>query len=180
MTVWIALFRGINVGGNNILPMQELTVMLEAIGCTCVKTYIQSGNVVFKKSDAKAPQLAKTIGKSVLKSHGFEPKIMLLTVKELAKAVEANPFKEAEAEPKSLHILFLAEKPKAPNWKLLDEIKIKSEHYLLDGNLFYLHAPDGIGRSRLAARATKLLGVEGTARNWRTVSKLLALAGHNE
>lgn len=180
MTTWIALFRGINVGGNNLLPMKDLTVMLEAMGCAFVKTYIQSGNVVFRKSGSKAPQLATSIGKAVLDNHGFEPKVQLLTVKELEKALKTNPFTEGEADPKSLHIFFLGQKPKSPNLKMLNEIKIESESFSLDANLFYLHAPDGTGRSRLAARAEMLLGVDATARNWRTVSKLLELASQNE
>ena len=180
MANWIALFRGINVGGRNILPMKDLAVMLEAIGCTSVKTYIQSGNVIFRESGSKAPQLANAIAKSVLKKHGFEPKVQLLTLSELQKAASSNPFAEAEADPKSLHLFFLAEKPPSPDLKTLDELKIESESYALDANLFYLHAPDGIGRSRLAARAEKLLGVDATARNWRTISKLLELASNHE
>ena len=173
MSTWIALFRGINVGGNNILPMKELTAMLEGLGCTGVKTYIQSGNVVFRKSGSKASQLAKSIGKSVLSAYGFEPKVLFLTVQELENAVRSNPFTEAEEDPKSLHIFFLAEKPKSPNLKALNELKTRSESFSLIEKLFYLHEPDGVGRSKLAAKAEKLLGVSATARNWRTVSKLL-------
>jgi uncharacterized protein (DUF1697 family) len=178
MTTWVALFRGINVGGNNILPMKDLAAMLEAIGCTDVRTYIQSGNVIFRKPGSEASQLAKTIGKSVLTSYGFESKVQLLTARELERAVKSNPFTEAEEDPKSLHVLFLVEKPESPDLKSLNEIKSESESYSLHGNLFYLHAPEGIGRSRLAAKAEKLLGVDATGRNWRTVSKLLELVRH--
>jgi len=179
MSTWIALFRGINVGGRNILPMKELAKILEAIGCTHVRTYIQSGNVILRESGSKAPQLAKSIEQSVLNSYGFEPKVQLLTVKELEKAVRANPYADAESDPKSLHVLFLAEKPKSADLQSLSDLKSENESYSLRGNLFYLHAPDGIGRSRLAAKAEKLLGVDATGRNWRTVSKLLELARQN-
>ena len=175
MTTWIALLRGINVGGNNILPMKDLTMMLENMGCTGVKTYIQSGNVVFSNAGSKAPQLAKAIGQSVLSSHGFEPNVQVLTADELEYAAKSNPFPNAVADPKSLHVSFLNAEPKAPDEKMLGEIKSKTESYVLKGKLFYLHAPDGIGRSKLAAKAEKLLGVEATGRNWRTVSKLLDL-----
>ena len=180
MTIWVALFRGINVGGHNLLPMKGLTVALEEIGCTNVKTYIQSGNVVFSKSDSKAPQLARLIGKTVFKKYGFEPKVLLLTVEELEKAAKLNPFPAAEADPKSLHLLFLAEKPVSFENDPFDEIKTESESYSLKASTFYLHAPDGIGRSKLAARAEKLLGVSATGRNWRTVSALLDLARRND
>lgn len=176
MTTWIAFFRGINVGGNNLLPMKGLTAALVGIGCTDVKTYIQSGNVVLRKSSSKAPQLAKLIVKAVSNSRGFEPRILLLTVGELESAVNSNPFPAAADDPKSLHFFFLAEKPKSPRTDQLNEIKTESESFLLDGKTFYLHAPDGTGRSKLAARAEKLLGVTATARNWRTVSAVLDLA----
>jgi len=176
MTIWVALFRGINVGGKNQLPMKDLSAALEEIGCTGIKTYIQSGNVVFSKSGSKAPQLARLVGKTVFKKHGLEPKVMLLTVKELEKAVKLNPFPAAESDPKSLHFFFLAEKPISPDEDSLNEIKTESESCSLKGSTFYLHAPDGVGHSRLAARAEKLLGVSATARNWRTVSALLDLA----
>lgn len=177
MTTWIALLRGINVGGNNILPMKDLTTMLENMGCTGVKTYIQSGNVVFSKAGAKAPKLAKSIGQSVLSSHGFEPKVQVLMAEELENAAKSNPFPQAEADPKALHVSFLNAVPTAPDEDTLREIKSETESYVLKGKLFYLYAPDGIGRSKLAARAEKLLGVEATGRNWRTVSKLIELAG---
>jgi len=176
MTTWIAFFRGINVGGNNLLPMKDLTAALVGIGCTDVKTYIQSGNVVFGKSSSKAPQLAKLIVKAVSNSRGFEPRILLLTVGELESAVNSNPFPSAEADPKSLHCFFLAEKPKSPGTDRLNEIKTETESFSLNGKAFYLHAPDGTGHSKLAARAEKLLGVAATARNWRTVSAVLELA----
>jgi len=165
------------VGGNNILPMKDLTMMLENMGCTGVKTYIQSGNVVFSKAGAKAPQLAVAIGQSVLSSHGFEPKVQVLMAEELENAAKSNPFPQAEADPKALHVSFLNAVPTAPDEDTLREIKSETESYVLKGKLFYLYAPDGIGRSKLAARAEKLLGVEATGRNWRTVSKLIELAG---
>jgi uncharacterized protein (DUF1697 family) len=176
MTTWIALFRGINVGGNNVLPMKGLTAALEKIGCTNVKTYIQSGNAVFLKPSCKALQLTKLIGKAVQDNHGFEPRVLVLTVKEFEKAMMSNPFPDVESDPKSLHLYFLSEVPKSPQLDSLNKIKTASETYTLNKKIFYLHAPDGIGRSKLAARAEKLLGVNATARNWRTVSKLLEIA----
>lgn len=176
MATWIALLRGINVGGNKLLPMKDLTAVLEEIGCSNVKTYIQSGNVVFGNSVSNAAQLAQRIGKAVLSSHEFEPRVQVLSVSELEKAVTSNPFPDAEANPKSLHVYFLSKKPKSPKLDSLNEIKVKSETWALTGKLFYLHAPDGVGRSKLAARAEMLIGVDATGRNWRTVSKVLEIA----
>lgn len=176
MPTWIALLRGINVGGHRLLPMKDLTALLEEIGCSDVKTYIQSGNVVFDNAAANAPQLAKHIGKAILDSHDFEPRVQVLTVSEFEDAVTSNPFPDAEDNPKSLHLYFLSKEPESPKLDSLDEIKTESEAWALEGKIFYFHAPDGIGRSRLAARAEALIGVAATGRNWRTVSKLLEIA----
>lgn len=176
MTTWIALLRGINVGGKNRLPMKDLTALLENIGCSSVATYIQSGNVVFEMTGHKASQLSKLIGEAINKSHGFKPKVHLLSVKELATAVASNPFREAEADPGTLHLFFLSGKPASAKLSEISDAKAESERFALIGRIFYLSAPDGIGRSRLAASAERLLGVDATGRNWRTVTKLLALA----
>jgi uncharacterized protein (DUF1697 family) len=176
LTTWIALFRGINVGGNRILPMNELKALLEDIGCKHVETYIQSGNVVLEHSRADANLLARLISKAVQDSHGFEPKVLLITIEELEKIVRSNPFPDAEDDPKSLHVNFLATEPASAAVDAMNDIKAASESFSLIGNAFFLHAPDGIGRSRLAAKAEKLLGVSATGRNWRTVMKVLAMA----
>ena len=158
------------------MPMKDLAAVLEELGCTDVATYIQSGNVVFEKSGSGAPRLSKRIANAVLKNHGFKPRTLVLTVEEFERAVASNPFPDAEANPKSLHIFFLSEKPTSPEFEMLDDIKSGSESFALIDKAFYFHAPDGIGRSKLAARVEKLLGVDTTARNWRTVSKLIAMA----
>lgn len=175
MSPWIALLRGINVGGKNVLPMKDLTALIETAGCTDVKTYVQSGNAVFRSSNATAPQLATRIARAIAQSRKFAPSVLVLSIRELEQVVAANPFPEAESEPKSLHVFFLAESPKSPNVASLNSIKAESETFVLKGRAFYLHAPDGIGRSKLAQRAERLLGVDATGRNWRTVTTVLAM-----
>ena len=179
MATWIALFRGINVGGKNILPMKELREVLQERGYTHVKSYIQSGNVVFRGPQTNAEHLADYIGDAVLDNHGFQPRVIVLSVEDLEQAAVSNPFPEAQADPKSLHFYFLSELPKRPDLKALNDIKSRTESFAIVGKVFYLHAPDGIGRSKLAASAERLIGVAGTARNWRTVSKVLELASRN-
>lgn len=177
MSAWIGLFRGINVGGNNLLPMKELRDILEKMGCTGVQTYIQSGNIVFSKSAINERKLTEQISETILQRKGFKPKVFLLRADALAEAVRSNPFREAEADPKSVHLFFLADKPKSKVHQAIDDIKSDSERFLLTDLALYLYAPDGIGRSKLAAKAEKVLGVDVTARNWRTATKLLELAG---
>jgi uncharacterized protein (DUF1697 family) len=176
MKTYIALFRGINVGGNNILPMNELVTVLERIGAHNVKTYIQSGNAVFQGEETNASLLSNKISAAIKKSHGFEPQVLLLELEQMEKAVESNPFPEAESEPKALHLYFLSAVPENPDFDTLASIKNYSERFALKDGVFYLHAPEGIGRSKLAAKTEKLLGVSATARNWRTVCKIMAMA----
>jgi uncharacterized protein (DUF1697 family) len=177
---WVALFRGINVGGNNKLPMKELVATLESIGCQDVTTYIQSGNAVFRSEETDASMLSDRITAAVKESQGFEPRALVLESEAVERAVRSNPFHEAESEPKSLHVYFLATSPGHPDLEALEEIRGDREQFVLDGDVLYLHAPDGVGRSRLAANAEKLLGVSATARNWRTVSKLLAMVRQSD
>jgi uncharacterized protein (DUF1697 family) len=176
MPTFIGLFRGVNVGGANRLPMKELKELLEELGCKNCQTYIQSGNVVFQSPAKSASALAEKIGVAVKAWHGFEPRVHLLTLNQLQQAVEGNPFPEAGGEPKSLHLFFLAQAPAKPNLAAIEKLKSKSERFRLKDALFYLHAPDGIGRSKLAAGVERLLGVPATARNWRTVTQLLEMA----
>lgn len=176
MKTYIALFRGINVGGNSLLPMKALKSLLENLGLQNVRTYIQSGNVVFQSEEQDTTQLSSTISAEVKRNHGFEPKVMLLQIEELEQAIAANPFREAEPEPKTLHVNFLASLPQNPDLKGLERYKAESERFELKGNVFYLHAPDGIGRSKLAANMERLLGVPMTGRNWRTVCEIMAMA----
>ena len=169
MAVWIALFRGINVGGNRILPMKELTALLEKLGHSDVRTYIQSGNAVFRSGRKNAAEIARQIGAAVEKAKGFEPHVLVLSVADLARAILANPFPKAVTDHKSLHLFFLVSSPKKPNIAALNALKTTGESFAIVGKVFYLHTPDGFGKSKLATRVEALLGVEATARNWRTV-----------
>ena len=172
MKTFIALFRGINVGGRNSLPMKELISLLEDLGCRSVKTYIQSGNAVFESKEKDASRLSNKIRVEIKKCRGFEPYVLLLGLEEMEKAIAGNPFPETESEPKYLHIGFLASAPANPDLKALEGLKKKSERFLLRDKVFYLYAPDGVGRSKLAASTEKLLGVSMTDRNWQTVCKI--------
>ena len=176
MKTCIALFRGINVGGKNLLPMKDLVRILEGLGLRDVRTYIQSGNVVFAAGTDIGPGLAAAIGAAVETAFGFMPAVLLLTLPELEAAIAENPFPEAVTDPKTLHVNFLAAAPGAPDLDGLEALRTDSERFDLTDRRFYLHAPDGIGRSKLAARAERLLGVPMTGRNWRTVCKLRELA----
>ena len=173
---WIALLRGINVGGHNKLSMKALGDTLSSMGLQNIRTYIQSGNVVFSTPRRSAAKLASEVEQQIDDRHGFRPAVLLLSHDELAAAASANPYASVDAEPKTVHMWFLASRPDHPDIAGMNALKSPSEQFALKGAVFYLYAPDGIGRSKLAAKAERLLGVAGTGRNWRTVQKLLELA----
>lgn len=172
MTVKIALLRGINVGGRNSLPMRELTEILEDLGCRDVSTYIQSGNVVFR-SDEPDNALSLKVSGAVKRRFGFEPPVLILTDDKFTTIADANPYAIDDIDSKFVHVLFFASKAVEPDIDRMRELQSATEHFTLTDNALYLQAPDGIGRSKFAAQAEKLLGVIATGRNWRTVCKLL-------
>ena len=176
MKTCIALFRGINVGGKNSLSMKELVDILEDIGARNIRTYIQSGNAVFQNAEKSFSQLSAQISAEIKERHGFEPCVLILGLDALEKAMAENPFPEAEADPSSLHLGFLVSTPRNPDLKKLESLKKESERFHLSDNVFYLHAPEGVGRSKLAASVEKLLGVPMTDRNWKTVCKIREMA----
>lgn len=176
MYTYIALFRGINVGGKNSLSMKELASIFEILGASNVKTYIQSGNVLFQSASKDISSFSKRLGLEIRERRGFEPYILMIGLSEVETAITNNPFPEAESEPSSLHLGFLAFAPKNPDLKKLESLKRDSERFCLIDSIFYLHAPEGVGRSKLAASSEKLLGVPMTDRNWNTVCKLKEMA----
>jgi uncharacterized protein (DUF1697 family) len=176
MNTYIALFRGINVGGRNKLPMRDLVDLLRSLGLQSIRTYIQSGNVLFRSDATDPADLSERISAAVNESQGFTPHVLLLTLEEFEAAMESNPYPEVVSEPKTLHLYFLTSRPQNPDLEALESIRSPSERFALKGKVFYLHAPEGIGRSRLAAGVEKALGVGGTERNWRSVTAITAMA----
>ena len=177
MATWVLFLRGINVGGNCSLPMKELVSLLDEQGCKNVRTYIQSGNAIFEGTKADATRVAKQLGPAIRKKRGFEPRLYVLSVAELETAAAGNPYPQAvAAEPRLVHVFFLSGKPSAADIEAMNAVKASHEAFTLKGKHFYLHTPKGFGTSKLAATALKRLGDDSTARNWRTLTAVLALA----
>ena len=174
MNTWVALLRGINVGGRNILPMKDLRSLMEAQGFTDVKTYIQSGNIVFHSGSNDAATLSKQIEEAIEQDFGFRPPVLTLSLDALNGAVEANPY--PDGDPKTVQFCFLFEPAPDTDLAALTALSTSSEEFALTNAVFYLHAPDGIGRSKLVAKMGKHIPVEMTVRNLRTVQKLQELA----
>ncbi|HVJ87816.1 MAG TPA: DUF1697 domain-containing protein [Caulifigura sp.] len=175
--VAIALLRGINVGGKAIVPMRTLVDCLEELGYDDVRTYIQSGNAVFRSPKKLTAKSAEAITAAVQTACGVDPHVQLLTLAELESVIEGNPFRDGVDDPSRLHVFFLASEPKSPKLEAVETLKAPTERCRLTPRAFYLHAPEGIGRSKLAAALERLLGVPTTARNWRTVEKIREMAG---
>ena len=162
--------------------MDELVEILAAQGLEDVDTYAQSGNVVFQRGEeggarGDVAELEEEIADAIERRRGFQPRILVFGADRLERAIEDNPFHEAEDEPRTLHAFFLADEPEDPDLEALEAIRAASERFQLERDVFYLHAPDGIGRSKLVANVEKHLGVAATARNWRTVRRLQEMAG---
>jgi uncharacterized protein (DUF1697 family) len=170
MNRYVALLRGINVGGKHLLPMKSLVEIFELNGCKNVRTYIQSGNVVFDCDGADVTALQTAIQSGIEATFAFKPDVLMIPKNEFLQALTENPFPTDNG--RILHISFLAETPVKVDRQQLDALKAASEAWHLAGKFFYLYAPEGIGRSKLAAKAEARLGVSATARNWNTVRKL--------
>jgi uncharacterized protein (DUF1697 family) len=172
-----ALLRAINVGGRNRVPMAQLRELMERLGYTAVETYVQSGNVVF--TAPRTSGLEPALEKAYAKEFGFEIPVIVRTGAQLRKIVEADPLGDIATDPSRRIVYFLAEKIAATRLAGLDLASFEPDVIELRGREIHLWAPDGQGRSKLAQALTpKRLGTHATARNWRTVEKLLDMTGN--
>ncbi len=167
--VQVILLRGINVGGHGKLPMAELKEILLVLGALDVQTYIQSGNAVFE--GALNPD---EIANAIETAKGFRPRVLLLSAERFQTIAAENPVPDAVGN--QLHIWFAAG-PFEFDHITAETLRKPSERIEVSENAIYLHAPDGIGRSKLAEKIEKLAGVDCTARNFNTVNKLLGMIG---
>lgn len=175
MTMYVALLRGVNVGGNNAVSMPTLRAACEDLGFANVQSYIQSGNLVFG-SDTSAGSIAGQLEDLVLASFGLNIAVVVRSAAGLADVVARNPYRdEATANGSRVFVQFFAEPPPAPQVAKLDPTNSPGEGFTLDGRELYLNLPDGAGKSKLIIHVGAKLGKLGTARNWNTVLKLLAL-----
>ena len=172
----VALLRGINVGGKNVLPMKDLAAIFVAARCADVRTYIQSGNVVFSAPGAKLDALAKQIAERIEKRFGFRTPVILRTLEELEKTVRNNPFLKPAPDKKTLHVAFLMHSPPAEAVASLDPNRSGTDRFHVRDREIYLHLPNGMARTKLTnAYFDSKLSTISTMRNWATVSKLLAM-----
>jgi len=171
----VALLRGVNVGGKNILPMSELKAMFEEAGCASVRTFIQSGNVVFSAGAGLSKKLAALIARKIEDRFGYRTPVILRTADEMRTVVANNPFL-AGADEDHLHVMFLADVPGAPQIAGLDPARSPGDRFAVQRRDVYLHLPNGGARTKLTnAWFDSKLATVSTVRNWRTVQKLLGM-----
>jgi uncharacterized protein (DUF1697 family) len=170
----VALLRGINVTGKNSLPMKELAQMFSVAGCTNVRTYIQSGNVIFE-TPGEAAKITQAVTAKIEKKFGYRVPIVTRTSEQLLKTIRENPFLKG-ADEKMLHVYFLAHSPNTAAIAALDPARSAPDAFHVLGQEIYLHLPNGMGRSKLTnAYFDSKLSTICTARNWATVLKLAAM-----
>jgi uncharacterized protein (DUF1697 family) len=176
MDTFVALLRGINVGGRNAIPMGELRSALSSLGLEDVATYIQSGNVVFR-STGTARALAADIERQIAETFGITPTVLVRTPAELESIAGSNPFLRGEADHSKLHVVFLSRGATRKATAQLDPERSPPDEFSVRGREIYLHLPNGAARSKLTIDYfERQLGVAATARNWNTLIKLLALS----
>ncbi|MFL6145191.1 MAG: DUF1697 domain-containing protein [Labedaea sp.] len=169
-TRYVALLRGINVGGHNRVPMAGLRTTCESVGCSDVATYIQSGNVVLT-SRLGPNKLRATLEAAIAEQLGVSPVVVIRTHDQLAAVVEGNPF--PDADPAHLHVAFLTD---APDTGQVAELSNPPEEAVARGADVYFHLPNGMGRATVPVLFGRRIKIPATVRNWRTVHTLVTMS----
>jgi uncharacterized protein (DUF1697 family) len=177
MPTYIAMLRGINVGGHKAIKMEALRASFVALRLSNVKTYVQSGNVVFGAEIGSVPALSEKIEGRILQDFDFSVPVFLRTAKELQEIIRRNPFlTDTAIDHSKLHITFLADVAPKMALEELQPLAAKPEQFRVIGRQIYLYCPNGYGRTRLSNTAIeRKLSVGATTRNWKTVNTLLVL-----
>ncbi len=174
-TAMVALLRGINVGGHGKLPMADLREIVAGCGYTDVRTYIQSGNVVFASPRGDSAAVARTLRDAVAAGSDVTPEVVVRSRDELAGVIDRNPFLARGEDPGALHVVFLGGSGRV-SLGIDDPARYAPDEVIVDGHEVFLFMPNGLGRSKLAADVDRRLKPSGTTRNWRTVTKLAEMA----
>lgn len=174
MPIYVSMLRGINVGGHKQVKMDKLRSSLEALGLEQVRTYIQSGNVVFKTLKTSPLALSRKLEARILEDFGFSVSVISRTVDEVGNTIANNPFlNQPGIDPEKLHVAFLSESPAPAALKKLAELTLAPDQSRCRGKEVYLYFPNGVSGSSLWKHPLhRVLSVEATMRNWKTVNTL--------
>lgn len=178
MTTYITILRGINVSGHNLIKMDALKKMYETLGFSHIKTYVQSGNVIFASNQSDTQKIESKITAQIRMDFGFEVPVIVLTIDQLREIIEQNPFStNTGKEERFMHVTFLEKEPKDFVAKDLEAKLQNREAFHFSGKAIYLYCPDGYGKTKLNnGFIENKLKVTATTRNWKTTNELLRLA----
>ena len=177
MNSWIAILRGINVSGLRKLPMKELSTLFEGLRCNNVRTYIQSGNVVFESAKLDPTTFSKQVEAAIKKQYDYHVPVLVRSLEEMKRASTANPYLERKGiELDKLHVTFLAEPPEPAFAEKIVGTNFSNGSFILKGREIYVHCPDGYGKTKLNNTFFESkLKVIASTRNWRTVNELVRM-----
>ncbi len=178
MITYISILRGINVSGHKIIKMAALKLLYENLGFQHVKTYVQSGNVIFQSKENNFQSLGHLISDQILKVFGFEVPVILLTVDQLKSIIENNPLKNDPTKNSLyLHVTFLASQPIKYDSESILSRKQEGEEIMISENAVYLYCPNGYGNTKLTNTFLEnKLKVGVTTRNWKSTNEILKIA----
>lgn len=178
MTTYISILRGINVSGQKSIRMKNLMELYENLGFEKVRTYVQSGNVVFRTADLKPVELEVKISRHIAKEFGFEVPVMVMSREQLKKIIDDNPLsKDPGKDPAFLHVTFLASEPAEVKLDGIEPKKSAGEEIVISGKVIYLYCPNGYGKTKLSnSFLESILKVTATTRNWKTTQQLYRIA----
>lgn len=179
MPTYISILRGINVSGKKKILMADLKALYEGLGFTNVRTYIQSGNVIFESNNKEhSRSMLQRIKNAITEKYGFDVPIMVRNAADFAEVIETNPFLQKEnVDTKSLYVTFLAEVPSAEHLEQLAAVNYPPDQFEIIGRNIFIHC-EKYGRTKLTNTFfERKLKVTATTRNWKTINKLYEMAG---
>ncbi len=181
MHTFIALLRGINVSGKNIIKMADLRQFLEELNFKNIITYIQSGNIIFDSKISNIGKLEKSITEKINEHYGFNVEVIVITPTEIEYVLNNNVYaNDNKKDPKRIYITFLQMLPTKENIENLKSIDHLPEEFIIDGKIIFGYSPNGLGNAKVNNNyIQKKLKVSATSRNWQTINKLFELTQNN-
>jgi uncharacterized protein (DUF1697 family) len=178
MVAIVSMLRGVNLGPHNRIKMQELCALYESLKLRDVRSYIQSGNVLFRTEEKDLDALAIRLATGIERKFGFRPPVILRTAAELRRAIARNPFaKRREIEPSKLLVIFLDRDPGKESRKQVLKINTEPEELRMEGREVYIYFPNGMARPKMKwAAIERALKTQWTGRNWNSVQKMSEMA----
>lgn len=177
MQTYISLLRGINVAGQKKIKMAELRLMYEKLGFESVRTYIQSGNVIFKTRKMALDRLEARIKSAIAETFGFDVPILVLQHETLQNMVDENPYKDRTVDPKFIYFTLLKNVPESERVQVVEAMNFPDEEFAISNRVVYLCVPNGYGRTKLSNNFFEnKLKVQATTRNLKSIRKLLELS----